>query len=185
MNTDFYARQQHETASEHKERIRQHEKAKFEDRKRAMEANRSTFLPYDEYTLKKQIVDFTNDVTDRYYNNAGERVREITADEREIYEMRFSHLFEMSQAMFNSILQGNFPDAKEIKCIMKFHKLIAEGKMTKYAASAAYSEYRITQLMNKNKPANDNGAEQKNKNFDNAWEIMRTKNAFADETIYD
>jgi hypothetical protein len=190
--TDFYTKQRNETPAEHKERIRKHEAEKFAQRKKMMEENKSTFLAYDEQMLKQQIVDMTNDVSDRFYDENGNRIRAMNDDEREIYEMRFSHLREMSKVIFNNILAGSFPDPKEIKCIMKFHKLIAEGKMTKYAASAAYSEYRITQLINKGKNENGGNGEgnsgdgvTKNKNFDNAWDIMRTKNAFADESIYD
>jgi hypothetical protein len=160
---DFNQRIPGESEVEWKARIGNAAKREFEMKKKMMENDKTTNLKYETNTLQNQIIEMSNDVMDKYCD---EQDIPVPKEAREIYECRFSYLFEKSPTIFKNIIEKIFPSPEEIKTILMFHKM-----------SQAYAEYKIKLIMKK-----QNNVEKIRK--DDVWDIMRSKNSFADKTIY-
>jgi hypothetical protein len=173
-NIDFNQRIPGESEVEWKARIGNAAKREFEMKKKMMENDKTTNLKYETNTLQNQIIEMSNDVMDKYCD---EQDIPVPKEAREIYECRFSYLFEKSPTIFKNIIEKIFPSPEEIKTILMFHKMLTDGKLTRHEMSQAYAEYKIKLIMKK-----QNNVEKIRK--DDVWDIMRSKNSFADKTIY-
>lgn len=173
-NIDFNQRLPGESEVEWKARIGNAAKKDFEMRKRMMENDKTTDLKYETNTLQNQIIEMTNDIIDKY---STEQDIPVPKDARDIYECRFSYLYEKSPTIFKNIIEKIFPSPEEMKTILMFHKMLTDGKLTRHEVSQAYAEYKLKLAMKK-----QNNMEKIRK--DDVWDIMRSKNSFADTSIY-
>jgi len=173
-NIDFNQPIPGESNIEWKARVGNAAKKDFEIRKKILENDKTTVLKYETSTLQQQIIEMTNDIIDKYCNDQD---IPVPKEARDIYESRFSYLFEKSPTIFKNILEKIFPSPEEIKTILSFHKMLTDGKLTRHEMSQAYAEYKLKRIMKE-----QNNVEKIRK--DDLWDIMRSKNSFADKTIY-
>jgi hypothetical protein len=157
-----------ETAEEHKNRLVAKKKQEYDNKLEELKNNKSRDFAYDEKLLLTQIKEFTEFMKER----------EILSDsDNDIIEIRFAYLAENSPSLFNKILERNYPSKNDISELFYFHKLVRDGTLTKFEASQVYSKYRVEKKM-KEIAGIDNLTNKE------TWDLLRTKNAFADKSIY-
>lgn len=156
-------------------------KEEFENRKKFLENYTSRELKYDPNILKKQIVDMQNEMLDRFGDETD--TRQVSYEEKSYFETRYAYLFAKGKTIFERILQKRYLNGGEFKLIMEIHKKIASGELTVYEASQVFQKYIMRTKMNINpddEMANKAAAEKQT-----AWDMLRSKNSFADPSLYE
>ena len=175
-STDFARKRPEETDEQWRERVVSANRAEFDNRLNNIKNDTSTEFNFSATILQTQVEDMIKEI----YENFGDEddPRSVTSEFKEKMEFNYSYLLEKTPTFHRKILEKRFSDVtKEIRIMLFFINKVETGELSKFDMHQAYSMYRMKRVEKETA-----GIEHIRR--DDAWDLLRSKNAWGDKNIY-